>query len=85
MIAIDISKQEELDDDLQAIQQIDLTRNLDKPGNTTIFFIIEESQKTILNFSQGIVKVFRISLYNLARAAKVFHRTTCFIICFTVT
>ena len=85
MIAIDISKQEELDDDLQAIQQIDLTRNLDKPGNTTIFFIIEESQETILNFSQGIVKVFRISLYNLARTAKVFHRTTCFIICFTVT
>ena len=85
MIAIDISKQEELDDDLQAIQQIDLTRNLDKPGNTTIFFIIEESQETILNFSQGIVKVFRISLYNLARVAKVFHRITCFTICFTVT
>ena len=85
MIAIDISKQEELDDDLKAIQQIDQTRNLDKPGNKTIFFIIEEAQETILNFSQGIVKVFRVSLYNLARVGKVFHRTTCFTICFTVT
>ena len=29
--------------------------NLNKAGNTTVFFIIEESKETISDFSQGIV------------------------------
>ena len=40
MIAIDLSKQQALDADPRAIQQIDFTANLDRAGNTTIFFII---------------------------------------------
>ena len=40
MIAIDLSRQNELDADLRAIQQINFTANLDRAGNTTIFFII---------------------------------------------
>ena len=33
MIAIDLRKQEALYDDPEAIQQINFTRNLDRPGN----------------------------------------------------
>ena len=49
MIAIDLSSQNELDADPRAIQQINFTGNLDTAGNTTIFFINEEGNETILN------------------------------------
>ena len=57
MIAIDLSKQQALDADPRAIQQINFTANLDRAGNTTVFFIIEEAKETVLDFSQGTVKV----------------------------
>ena len=57
MITIDLSKQQALDVDPKAIQQINLTRNLDRAAGATIFFIIEEAKETILDFSQGTVKV----------------------------
>ena len=50
-IAIDLSRQQELDADPRAIQQINFTANLDRAGNTTIFFIIEEAKETIFKFS----------------------------------
>ena len=57
MIAIDLSRQNELDADPRAIQQINFTANLDRDGNTTIFFIIEEAKETVFQFSQGTIKV----------------------------
>ena len=57
MIAVDLSKQQVLDADPKAIQQINFTANLDRAGNTTMFFIIEEAKETVLEFSQGTVKV----------------------------
>ena len=57
MIAIDLSKQQALDADPRAIQQINFTANLDRAGNTTMFFIIEEAKETVLDFSQGTIKV----------------------------
>ena len=57
MIAIDLSKQQALEADPRAIQQINFTENLDKNGNTTMVFIIEEAKETILDFSEGTVKV----------------------------
>ena len=57
MIAIDLSKQQALDADPRAIQQINFMANLDREGNTTMFFIIEEAKETVLDFSQGAVKV----------------------------
>ena len=57
MITIDLSKQQELDADPKALQQINFTGNLDRLGNTAMFFIIEEAKETILDFSQGTVKV----------------------------
>ena len=53
MIAIYLSKQ-------KAIQQINFTSNLDWGEKTTMFFIIEEAEETILDFLQGIVKVLSI-------------------------
>ena len=57
MIAIDLSKQQVLDADPRAIQQINFTANLDKVGDITIFFIIEEEKEIIFELSQGTVKV----------------------------
>ena len=57
MIAIDISKQQALDTDPRAIQQIYFTANLYRAGNTKIYLILEEAEETILDFSQETVKV----------------------------
>ena len=57
MIAIDLRKQQALDADPRAIQQINFTANLDRAGNTRIYFILEESKETKLKFAQGTVKV----------------------------
>ena len=57
MIAVDLSKQQALDADPRAIQQINFTGNLDRAGNTRIYVILEEAKETILDFSQGTVKV----------------------------
>ena len=56
-IAIDLSKQRALDADPKAIQQINFTANLDRAGNTRLYFIVEEAKETIFEFSQGTVKV----------------------------
>ena len=57
MTAVDLSKQQVLDTDPRATQQINFTANLDKAANTRIYFILEEAKETILDFSQGAVKV----------------------------
>ena len=57
MIAIDLSKQQALDADPRAIQQINFTAKLDRAGNTTMFFVIEEAKQTVFEFSQRTVKV----------------------------
>ena len=55
MIAVDLSKQQALDADPKATQQINFTANLDRAGNTRIYFILEEARETVLDFSQGTV------------------------------
>ena len=57
MIPVYLSKQKVLDFDTKAIQQINFTGNLDRAGNTRVYFILEEAKETVLDFSQGIVKV----------------------------
>ena len=61
MIAIDLSKQKAFGTVWKLIQQIIFTGNLnwgeDVNDNTTMILIIEEAKETILDFSQGIVKV----------------------------
>ena len=48
MIVIDLSKQQALDADPRAVQQINFTANLDRAGNITMFFIIEEAKEKLL-------------------------------------
>ena len=62
IIAIDLSKQQAFDADPREIQQINFTANLDRAGNTIMFFIIEEAKETELDFSQGTVKVLWVQL-----------------------
>ena len=57
MIAIDLSKQQVLDADPKALQQINFTGNLERNEGATMFFIMEEARETTLDFSQGTVKV----------------------------
>ena len=57
MIAADLSKQQALDADPRAIHQINFTENLDREGNTRIYFILEEAKEKILHFAEGTVKV----------------------------
>ena len=65
MIAVDLSKQQVLDADLRAIQQINFTANLDRDGDTRTYFILEKSKrnysrlftrnsKSIVNIPQNI-------------------------------
>ena len=44
MIAVDLSKQEALDDDPRANQQINFTANLDREGKTRIYFLKKQKK-----------------------------------------
>ena len=60
MIAVDLRKQQPLDADPRAIQQINSTANLNRAGITRIYFILEEGKETILNLN----KAMQNTLYN---------------------
>ena len=62
MIAINLSKQQILDANQRAVQQINLKAKLGTAGNTTMFFIIEEAKEAVLNLSQRTVKVLVLCL-----------------------
>ena len=55
LIAVDLFKQKELDADLRAIQQIEFKYML--AANSNIFWVLEKSKGTILEFCKGTVKV----------------------------
>ena len=57
LIAIDLSKQQKLEADPKAIQQINFTGSLTREEVATMYFIIEEAKETVLDFSKGTVKV----------------------------
>ena len=57
MVAVDLSKQQVLDADPKAIQQIDFTANLDRDGNTRCYFTLEQAKETVFEFLQGTIKV----------------------------
>ena len=57
LIAIVLSKQQALDAVPKAIHQINFTANLDREGNTTMFFITKHAKETVLDFSQETVEV----------------------------
>ena len=57
LIAIDLNKQQKLDADPKAIQQINFTGNLNWAEVATKFFIVEETEEKVLDFSKGTAKV----------------------------
>ena len=56
LVAVDLSKQKELDADPRAIQQIEFKYML--RTNSTIYCVLEKSKETILEFYKGTVKVY---------------------------
>ena len=56
LVAVDLSKQKELDADPRAIQQIVFKYMLGT--NSTIYWVLEKSKETILKFYKGTVKVY---------------------------
>ena len=56
LVAVDLSKQKELDADPRAIQQIEFKYMLGT--NSTIYWLLEKSKETILEFYKGTVNVY---------------------------
>ena len=56
LVAVDLSKQKELDADPIAIQQIEFKYML--RTSSTIYWVLEKSKETILEFDKGTVKVY---------------------------
>ena len=63
MIAVNLSKQEALDTDPKAIQQINFTANLERAGNTRFHFILEEAKETVFKFLQRTVKFLSMQFH----------------------
>ena len=55
LVAVDLFKQKELGADSRAIQQIEFKYMLET--NSTIYWVLEKSKETILEFYKGTVKV----------------------------
>ena len=56
LVVVDLSKQKELDADPRAIQQIELKYMIGT--SSIIYWILEKSKDTILEFYKGTVKVY---------------------------
>ena len=54
MIAIDLSKQQALDANPKAIQQINFTANLDRADNTRFFSFLKREKKLFLSFDKEL-------------------------------
>ena len=72
MVAVDLSKQQDLDADPKATQQIIFTANLVGDRNTRFHFILEEAKETVFEFHKesrkfckyNIIKRFNFYQYN---------------------
>ena len=54
MIAVDLSRQNELDADPRAIQQINFTANLDRAGIQQYSLLLKKQRKLFLNFHRAL-------------------------------
>ena len=59
LVAVDLSKQKELHADPRAIQQTEFKYMLGT--NSNIYWVLEKSKETILEFYKGTVKVYKIN------------------------
>ena len=60
LIAVDLSKQKVLDADSRAIQQIIFTDQVEEEAS--VFYVLEKSKETILQFSKGTKKVLQVHI-----------------------
>ena len=67
LIAVDLSKQKALDADSRATTQIIFTGTTS--ANVVIYYVLEKSKETILQFSKGTTKVF-VTTYKWLNTAK---------------
>ena len=58
LIVADLSKQKALDTDSRAVQQVIFTGKA--TADTKVFYILEKSKETILQFSKGTTKVLQL-------------------------
>ena len=60
MIVVDLSKQQALDAHPKAIKQINFTANLDRPGNTGMYFILfihsQTFHRELYQFCECVIK-----------------------------
>ena len=56
LVAVDLSKQKELDADPRAFQQIEFKYML--RTNSTLYWVLEKSKETILEFDKETIKVY---------------------------
>ena len=65
IIAAELRKQKALDADSRAIQQIIFTGKIKATADNTrviIYYILEKSKETILEFSKGTTKVLQVNI-----------------------
>ena len=64
LVAIDLSKQQKLNADPKAIQEIIFAVNLTTAKAAILYFIIEEAKETVLDFPNGtvIMMLFRFNV-----------------------
>ena len=60
LIAVDLSKQKVLDADSRTIQQIIFTGQVEEEAS--VFYVLEKSKETILQFSKGTTKVLQVRI-----------------------
>ena len=65
MIAIHLSKQQVLDADPKAMQQIHFMGNLDKPEKITMLLIIEEVKEIIYIFHKELLEHCKCIYFNI--------------------
>ena len=62
LIGIDLSKQQKVHADPNAVQQTNFTGNLDRAEGSTMFLIIDEAKETVLDFSKGTIKILQYNI-----------------------
>ena len=62
LIGIDLSRQQKVHADPNAVQQTNFTGNLDRAEGSTMFLIIDEAKETVLDFSKGTVKILQYNI-----------------------
>lgn len=60
LIGIYLNKQQVPDANRKATQHIIFMRNLERAGNAAMLFILKEVKESILDFSQGTVRILSI-------------------------